>query len=199
MQRILGRPLLWIAGGAALVLLRCASTTVQETAETTPSWPKPDSGHVPDIIAASVAVPQYSLDSYLARPCEDEMSPDTMIHYTATLVSARQLHNKIVHDCQKLLLDRGHYGPLAAIQVADSLDYRLSHVADGVVIADIVVYDTLNGYDPLQLQRKLNCLWVQGDSAHPEGWHVEILHEDSSCVNAHPTDGGTPVGQRLTV
>ncbi len=121
------------------------------------------------------ATQKQTLTDYLALPlrCEDEIKPDRKAHYERTLVSYDVLDNRLLHDCQKLLIDKDHYGPMVGLQVAGHIEKIIAGADSGVVIADIVNFGKA-AYPSLNIQPELNCLWVKGNPAQPAGWRVAV-------------------------
>lgn len=146
----------------------------------------------PGTPAATLAPTRAQLAAILAQygrlNCEEEVNPKSFERLSLVLVSAPLLNNKPIHDCQKLALDKDTYGPLVAVLVGDSLDTRITRAAGGVVLADVINYDTAP-YPPLGIVGaprggvKLHCLWVQGPPNQPESWKVAIrVALNNTCV-----------------
>ncbi len=127
------------------------------------------------------------VENILDLPCETEFHPVCAEEYDPFLASARLLPNRIVHDCQKLIIDSTTYGPLAAVLPVPFVD--IVHPPEGgsssrrrFVLADILVYDQ-HPYAPLNLTYGLNCLMVTGDPTDPYHWVAEI-GQAKSCADA---------------
>lgn len=134
----------------------------------------------------------------LPGACELEMPPACATEYQNILVSAPVLPNRLVHDCQKLLVPGRHvYGPLVALQPAvfdhilkqtDAMRPPAAHekpretFVPTFVLADIlnfsgIPYPRLNIYADT-----LNCLVVRGDPrGDPRTWAAEVL-QSASCT-----------------
>jgi hypothetical protein len=107
---------------------------------------------------------------------------------TTTLVSANDLLDTEVHDCQRLITG-GTLGPRVGLLVSRSR-VELNDFTAGVVVAEIINHDG-PAYAELGIQQGLNCLWLQGDAVNNPtgmGWIAAIVQPSRSgnCVADAP-------------
>ncbi len=138
----------------------------------------------------------------LALGCEEEIdSAIATREFGRMFVSASQLNNRLVHDCQKLLATPDEYGPLTSLQPANFRDVQWFPAGAGgasqAVLADIIDYGPM-GYGALHIEPRLNCLWVTGRPTDPTTWKAAV-RQGQSCVGPNAIGALSPVGARDTL
>jgi hypothetical protein len=150
-----------------------------------PREPEEGTRQQAELVQAMVDAPCDTQDFYQMARREDVS--------TTVFVSANDLLDSEVHDCQRLITG-GTLGPLAGILVSTSR-VEMPDFAAGVVVAEILNYDGPL-YAELGIHPGLNCLWLQGDAVNnPDGagWIAAIVqpNRNGNCVMDAPFQPAT--------
>lgn len=116
---------------------------------------------------------------------ENEAVRDSMF----MLVSAPDLNNSQLHDCQRLINDTTRPGdvadslPLVGLFVSRARVASASF-ANGMVVADIINYGP-GRYDPLGIDVGLSCLWIRSPASESGNWTAAIFEPGpGGCAGA---------------
>lgn len=132
---------------------------------------------------------QLNRQRLVETPCDtpefEQMAEEFAMDTTAQVaVSARDLPNSTVHDCQRLVTNKHQLGPRVALLVSQSAVER-QNFRSGVVVSDVVNYDN-ERYAALNVRPGLNCLWIRETPAAPSGWVAAVRQPPAGedCLTA---------------
>lgn len=110
------------------------------------------------------------------------------------------------HDCQRLIMPDGKYGPLVAVFAAYNLDTLQTLVDEHTALAGALILDLSlhQDYSWLHIRTGYNCLYMwttpHGGSPNAVDWHARVLWVDTAASRClKKINPGTPGGLDLEV